>query len=81
MKKFIHRDDFDDSFEVPEIKIIDGTWHMPTTGLDAFEIFKKKHIPNAIFVDLEETSDQKSNLPHMMPDNVYFSKKISLFLS
>ena len=24
MKKFIHRDDFDDSFEVPEIKIIDG---------------------------------------------------------
>ena len=24
MKKFIHRDDFDDSFECPEIKIIDG---------------------------------------------------------
>jgi thiosulfate/3-mercaptopyruvate sulfurtransferase len=51
---------------------------MPTSGLNAFEVFKEKHIPNAIFVDLEETSDQKSNLPHMMPDNVYFSKKISL---
>ena len=24
MKKFIHRDDFDDSFECPEIKVIDG---------------------------------------------------------
>ena len=62
----------------PNVRIIDGTLHMPTSGLNAFEIFKEKHIPNAIFVDLEETSDQKSNLPHMMPDNVYFSKKISL---
>ena len=62
----------------PNVRIIDGTWHMPTSGLNAFEVFKEKHIPNAIFVDLEETSDQKSNLPHMMPDNVYFSEKISL---
>ena len=62
----------------PNVRIIDGTLHMPTSGLNAFEVFKEKHIPNAIFVDLEETSDQKSNLPHMMPDNVYFSKKISL---
>ena len=62
----------------PNVRIIDGTLHMPTSGLNTFEVFKEKHIPNAIFVDLEETSDQKSNLPHMMPDNVYFSKKISL---
>ena len=62
----------------PNVRIIDGTLHMPTSGLNAFEVFKEKHIPNAIFVDLEETSDQKSNLPHMMPDNVCFSKKISL---
>ena len=61
----------------PKIKIIDGTLHMPSSGLNAFEVFKDKHIPNAIFVDLEEISDQNSNLPHMMPDNNYFSKKIS----
>ena len=58
----------------PKIKIIDGTLHMPASGLNAFEVFKDKHIPNAIFVDLEEISDQNSNLPHMMPDNNYFSK-------
>ena len=60
-----------------KIKIIDGTWHMPGSGLDAIEIFKEKHIPNAIFVDLEEISDQKSDLPHMMPQENYFSEKIS----
>lgn len=61
----------------PEVKIIDGTWHMPSSGLNAFDIFKKKHIPNAIFIDLEEISDQNSELPHMMPDNDFFAKKIS----
>ena len=60
-----------------KIKVIDGTWHMPATGLNAFEIFKEKHIPNAIFIDLEEISNPESNLPHMMPDENYFSKKIS----
>ena len=61
----------------PKIKIIDGTLYMPASGLNGFEVFKDKHIPNALFVDLEEISDQNSNLPHMMPDNDYFSKKIS----
>ena len=60
-----------------EIKIIDATWHMPGGELDAFEIFKEKHIPNAIFIDLETISDQESNTPHMMPKENYFSEKIS----
>ncbi len=61
----------------PQIKIIDGTWHMPATSLNANEIFKEKHIENSIFIDLEEISDPNSDLPHMMPSNNYFSKKIS----
>ena len=61
----------------PNVRIIDGTLHMPTSDLNAFEVFKEKHIPNAVFIDLEEISNQSSNLPHMMPDNNYFSKKIS----
>ena len=77
MNQLIEIDWLKKNLKNPEVKIIDGTWHMPTTGLDAFEIFKKKHIPNAIFVDLEEISDQNSSLPHMIPDNDYFSKKIS----
>ena len=61
----------------PEIKIIDGTWHMPGSGINGFDIFKEKHIPNAIFIDLDEVSDINSDLPHMMPDENYFSEKIS----
>ena len=60
----------------PEIKIIDGTWHMPGSGINGFDIFKEKHIPNAIFIDLDEVSDINSDLPHMMPDENYLSEKI-----
>ena len=63
----------------PEVKIIDGSWYMPGSGLNATEIFKKKHIPNSIFIDLEEISDQNSDLPHMMPTENNFSKKISSY--
>ena len=77
MNQLIEIDWLKENVNDPQIKIIDGTWHMPTSGLNAFEIFKEKHIPNAVFIDLEEISNQNSNLPHMMPDNDYFSKKIS----
>ena len=77
MNQLIEIDWLKENLNDPQIKIIDGTWHMPTSGLNAFEIFKEKHIPNAVFIDLEEISNQNSNLPHMMPDNDYFSKKIS----
>ena len=36
MKKFIHRADFDDSFEVPEIKIIDGKRFYVTADGNAY---------------------------------------------
>ena len=77
MNQLIEIDWLKENLNDPKIKIIDGTLHMPTSSLNAFEIFKEKHIPNAVFIDLEEISNQNSNLPHMMPDNDYFSKKIS----
>ena len=77
MNQLIEIDWLKENLNDPQLKIIDGTWHMPASDLNAFEIFKEKHIPNAVFIDLEEISNQNSNLPHMMPDNDYFSKKIS----
>ena len=77
MNQLIEIDWLKENLNDPQIKIIDGTWHMPANGLNAFDIFEKQHIPNALFIDLEEISDQNSELPHMMPDNDYFSKKVS----
>ena len=66
MKKLVEIDWLKKNLRKKEIKIIDATWHMPSSELNAFEIFKEKHIPNSLFIDLEEISDPNSNLPHMM---------------
>ena len=48
------------------IKIIDCSWHMPQTKRNGFEEYKKQHIPEAIFFDLDDNSKKNSSLPHML---------------
>ncbi len=47
-------------------KIIDCSWHMPQTNRDGFEEFKLRHIPNAMFFDLDKNSNKNTDLPHML---------------
>ena len=49
-----------------KVKIIDCSWHMPQTKRNGLEEYKIKHIPNAIFFDLDENSKKNTNLPHML---------------
>ena len=51
----------------PNVKILDATFFLPDTGLDAEEEFKKKHIPNSVFFDINKIADPKNPLPHMIP--------------
>tara|TARA_Y100000996_G_scaffold368592_1_gene315058 strand:+ start:186 stop:1001 length:816 start_codon:yes stop_codon:yes gene_type:complete len=51
---------------INKLKIIDCSWHMPQTQRNGYEEYKTKHIPNAIFFDLDLNSDRNSNLPHML---------------
>ena len=56
---------------------IDSTFHLPNSGRNALEEFNSCHIPNARFFDINKISDQSSNLPHMLPNEVFFSKMVS----
>lgn len=46
---------------------MDATWHMPASGRDAHEEYLQKHLPGAVFFDLDAISDQESPYPHMLP--------------
>ena len=39
---------------------------MPQTNRNGFEEYKKKHIPNSIFFDLDKNSKKETDLPHML---------------
>ena len=46
-----------------KVKIIDASWHL-VKNRNAIQEYKKKHIENATFFDLDKSSNQNKNLPH-----------------
>ena len=54
--------------KLSQVKIIDCSWHMPQTNRNAFDEYKKQHIQNSIFFDLDKNSKQNTDLPHMLTD-------------
>ncbi len=59
------------------VKIIDSSWHMPTTDRNGFEEYKKEHIENAIFFDIEKFSNKKTENHKKLPSKTYMEKIVS----
>ena len=51
----------------PDLRILDGSWYLPDMARDARAEYQAAHIPGARFFDIDEISDQRSELPHMAP--------------
>lgn len=51
----------------PDLRILDASWYLPDMKRDATAEFAKAHIPSARFFDIDEISDHRSELPHMVP--------------
>ncbi len=57
----------------PGLVVIDATWFMPGAGRDARAEHAERHIPGAVFFDIDEIADHSSPLPHMLPDPAEFA--------
>ena len=62
---------------INKVYILDATWHLPNTSRNAKDEFKLSHIKNSIFFDIDENSNQKSSLPHMLPNKNDWEKIVS----
>ncbi len=51
----------------PDLRILDGSWHLPTVDRDPRAEYAAAHIPGARFFDIDEIADLRSDLPHMAP--------------
>ena len=60
-----------------DVKIIDCSWHMPQTKRVGFEEYKKEHIPNAVFFDLDKNSKKNTSLPHMLVEKIDWEEIVS----
>ncbi|MGH1330436.1 MAG: 3-mercaptopyruvate sulfurtransferase [Paracoccaceae bacterium] len=51
----------------PDLRLIDASWYLPGSGRDPQAEYNAAHIPAARFVDIDDLSDNRSELPHMAP--------------
>ncbi|WP_339108408.1 3-mercaptopyruvate sulfurtransferase [Thioclava sp. GXIMD4216] len=66
-KILVSTDWLEDHLKNPDLRVIDASWFMPGSDKDAKAAYDACHIPGARFFDIDEISDQRSDLPHMAP--------------
>ena len=62
-----------DRLGAPGLVIVDASWYLPAANRDPRAEYLERHIPGAVFFDLDAISDQNTDLPHMMPTPVSFA--------
>ena len=62
-----------DRLGAPGLVIVDASWYLPAANRDPRAEYLERHIPGAVFFDLDAISDQTTDLPHMMPTPVSFA--------
>jgi thiosulfate/3-mercaptopyruvate sulfurtransferase len=51
----------------PDLRIVDATYYLPAQGKNARAEYDARHIPGALFFDIDEIKDSNTDLPHMLP--------------
>lgn len=60
----------------PDVRVLDGSYHLPDAGRDAAAEFAEAHIPGAQFFDIDDIADSASELPHMLPPSEKFASRV-----
>eukprot|EP01084_Bolivina_argentea_P127826 226030_1 len=58
--------------ERENVKVVDGSFHLPKAQRDAAKEFSQQRIPGATFFDINEIRDKSSKWPRMMPSQQDF---------
>src|SRR5207249_1160200 len=57
-----------------DVRPVDGSWHLPSARRDAAAEFAARHIPGAVFFDIDAVADTDTPLPHMLPSPEKFAR-------
>ena len=60
----------------PDLRVLDGSYHLPAANRDAKADYAEAHIPGAHFFDIDEIADTTSALPHMLPSAEKFISRV-----
>jgi thiosulfate/3-mercaptopyruvate sulfurtransferase len=60
----------------PDVRVVDGSWYLPAAKRDPKAEYAERHIPGAVFFDIDEIADTASPLPHMLPSAEKFASRV-----
>ncbi|MCE8005583.1 3-mercaptopyruvate sulfurtransferase [Aestuariivita sp.] len=60
----------------PDLRLLDGSWYLPSVGRDPRAEYDAGHIPGARFFDIDDVADHRSDLPHMAPPPEKFMSRM-----
>ncbi|MBT8423730.1 MAG: 3-mercaptopyruvate sulfurtransferase [Silicimonas sp.] len=75
-KTLVSTDWLADHLKDPDLRIFDASWYLPDMNRHAKSEYDAGHIPGARFFDIDEISDQRSALPHMVPPSEKFISRM-----
>jgi thiosulfate/3-mercaptopyruvate sulfurtransferase len=64
-----------DRLGAPDVKPVDGSWRLADAPPAAAD-YELRHIPGAVFFDLDAVADRTSALPHMLPAPADFATAV-----
>ncbi len=56
-----------------QVRVLDASWHAPSTGRQARKEFVQGHIPGAHFLDLDEAAQPGAALSHTLPSPAHLA--------
>ncbi|HWU27091.1 MAG TPA: 3-mercaptopyruvate sulfurtransferase [Rhizomicrobium sp.] len=62
--------------QAPDIRVIDASWYLPQAGRDPKTEYRAAHVPGAIFFDIDDLSDETTDLPHMLAPAPKFASRM-----
>lgn len=65
-----------DHLAAPDVRVLDASWHLPTSDRNARAEYEAGHIPGAAFFDIDDICDERSSLPHMAPPMEKFVSRV-----
>lgn len=60
----------------PDLRVVDASWYLPQQKRDAKAEYADRHIPGAVYFDIDVISDTSTSLPHMLPRPEQFARQI-----
>ncbi|HWG80283.1 MAG TPA: 3-mercaptopyruvate sulfurtransferase [Stellaceae bacterium] len=62
--------------DAPDLRIVDGSFTLPGVTPTGHQLYLERHIPGAVFFDIDDIADERNPLPHMLPSPEQFSTQM-----